>query len=105
MNTNKAIFLDRDGVLNKIVFHDGIKKPSSPWVYSEFEPYDYINEALLNLKDMGYLLFVITNQPDIARGNIEKGVSNKINHFLINNFPIDEIYICGHDNIDICNCR
>ena len=54
---------------------------------------------------MGFLLFVISNQPDISRGFIEKGVTEKINQEIYDNFPIKEIIICPHDDHHNCNCR
>ena len=56
---NKAIFLDRDGVINEVVFHES-DKPSSPWTFSEFKLLPGIKEPLEELKKMGFLLFIIS---------------------------------------------
>jgi len=102
---NKAVFLDRDGVINHVVFHEGINKPSSPWNIEEFKLIKGIKKPLEKLKQMGFLLFIISNQPDIARGNVKKGTTEKINKILYEKFPIKEIRICPHDDKDNCNCR
>ena len=102
---SKAIFLDRDGVLNEVVYHKGINKPSSPWMIDEFKFIKGIEETLLLLKENNDKLFVITNQPDIARKNIKNGVTEKINQKILEKLPIDEIRICPHDDSDQCNCR
>ena len=54
---------------------------------------------------MGFLLFIISNQPDIARGNIKKGTTEEINKILYEKLPIKEIKFCPHDDKDNCNCR
>ena len=101
---NKAIFLDRDGVINEVVFHES-DKPSSPWTFSEFKLLPGIKEPLEEFKKMGFLLFIISNQPDISRGFIEKGITEKISKIIYDNFPIKEILICPHDDHHYCNCR
>jgi D-glycero-D-manno-heptose 1,7-bisphosphate phosphatase len=54
---------------------------------------------------MGFLLFIISNQPDISRGFIKKGVTEKISQIIYDRFPIKEILICPHDDYHNCNCR
>ena len=54
---------------------------------------------------MDYYLFIISNQPDISKGHIEEGTTEKINKILYNTFPIKEIYICPHQDYHNCNCR
>ena len=69
---NKAIFLDRDGIINHVVYHKDVNKPSSPWKIEEFKLIKDIKKPLEELTKMGFLLFIISNQPDIARGNVKK---------------------------------
>lgn len=102
---NKAVFLDRDGVLNQVVFHPGINIPSAPWKISEFKLMDGVKKPLDRLKEMSFLLFVFSNQPDISRGNIEKGMTEKINSIIYEQLPIKEIKVCPHDDKDNCSCR
>ncbi|QDC46215.1 HAD family hydrolase [Candidatus Methylopumilus universalis] len=100
---NKAIFLDRDGVVNQVNIVDG--KPYPPKDMSELILLPKVNEALQLLKDAGYLLIVITNQPDVVRGKAKIETVETINQFLKNSLPIDDIFTCYHDDIEDCNCR
>lgn len=100
----KAIFLDRDGVLNEIVYHE-TEKPSSPWKYEEFKLKPDIEKPLEELVQMGYLLFIISNQPDMARGRMKEGTTEKINEELYKKFPLTEIRVCSHDDRHGCECR
>ena len=102
---NKAVFLDRDGVINHIVYHKEVNKPSSPWNIQEFKLIEHIEKPLKDLKNMGFLLFIISNQPDIPRGNIKKGTTEEINKIIYKKYPIKEIMVCSHDDKDNCNCR
>ena len=71
---NKAIFLDRDGVINQVNLVDG--KPHPPKDLSELIVLPKVAEALQLLKDAGYLLIVITNQPDVVRGKTKIETKN-----------------------------
>jgi D-glycero-D-manno-heptose 1,7-bisphosphate phosphatase len=100
---NKAIFLDRDGVINQVNLADG--KPYPPKDISELILLPKVNESLQLLKDAGYLLIVITNQPDVVRGKTKIETVESINQFLKDLLPIDDIFTCYHDDIEDCNCR
>jgi len=100
---NKAIFLDRDGVINQVNLVDGIPYP--PKDLSELILLPKVAEALQLFKDFGYFLIVITNQPDVARGKTKIETVEIINQFLKDSLPIDDIFTCYHDDIDDCNCR
>lgn len=100
---NKAIFLDRDGVINQVNLVDG--KPYPPKDISELILLPKVNEALQLLKDAGYVLIVITNQPDVVRGKTKIETVEAINKFLKDSLPIDDIFTCYHDDIEDCNCR
>jgi D-glycero-D-manno-heptose 1,7-bisphosphate phosphatase len=99
----KAVFLDRDGVLNRFTMRDGIPRP--PAVLDELEVYPDAAEALRRLKQAGYLLIVVTNQPDIARGTQTRAVVDGINAALGAALPIDEFLVCAHDDAARCLCR
>lgn len=101
---NKAVFLDRDGVINEVVFHDS-GKPSSPWTLEEFKLIPGIKKPLEELSNIGFYIFIISNQPDVARGHIKKDVVEKINKIIYDNFPIKEILVCPHDEHHHCDCR
>ena len=101
--SRKAIFLDRDGVLNKAMIRQG--RPHPPSTVKDLEILSGVVESLISLKNAGYFLSVITNQPDIARGIIDKQVVNDINEVLKAQLAIDEIKVCSHDDVDSCFCR
>ncbi len=61
-----AVFLDRDGVLNRPVIRNG--RPHPPASLEQFELYEDVADGCARLKAAGFLLVVITNQPDVGRG-------------------------------------
>lgn len=99
----KAVFLDRDGVINRAVVRDG--RPYPPTSLAEMEILPGVNDALRKLKAASYLLIVITNQPDVARGTTSRATVEEINDFLGSVLPIDEFRTCHHDSGDGCDCR
>jgi D-sedoheptulose 7-phosphate isomerase len=98
-----AVFLDRDGVLNRAVVRDG--KPFPPSGLKEFELLPEVASSLLDLKAHGFALFVITNQPDVARGSQTRDAIETIHQALASSLPIDDIFVCYHDDADHCACR
>jgi len=101
--TNKAVFLDRDGVLNEAVIRDG--KPYAPAALAELQLVPHAAEALARLKGAGYLLIVVTNQPDVGRGTQSREVVEAMNTVVGAALPIDEFRVCYHDDRDQCVCR
>jgi D-glycero-D-manno-heptose 1,7-bisphosphate phosphatase len=99
----RAVFLDRDGVLNLSVVREG--KPYPPGSFSELVVAPGVEEGCQTLREAGYLLIGITNQPDVARGTTPKKVVEEINHYLIDRLSMDSIRVCYHDNSDECECR
>lgn len=99
----RAVFLDRDGVINRAVVRDG--KPYPPGNISALEILPGVSAAMRLLHNAGWLLIVITNQPDVARGTISKVVVEAINAELQRRLPIDEFRTCYHDSGDGCDCR
>lgn len=99
----RAIFLDRDGVINQTKVING--KPYPPANLAEMEILSGVQRALKILSEAGFLLIVITNQPDVARGTVSRETVEEINNHLANCLPIDEFRTCFHDTSDACNCR
>jgi D-glycero-D-manno-heptose 1,7-bisphosphate phosphatase len=99
----RAVFLDRDGVLNKAIVRNG--KPYPPRDVSELIIADGALASLEALKREGLLLLVITNQPDIARGQTNRADVDKINAQLVDVLPLDAVEVCDHDDTDQCDCR
>ena len=76
----RAVFLDRDGVINRAIVRQG--KPYPPANIAEVEILPGVDEALGALHDAGYMLIVVTNQPDVARGITSIAVVEQINLYL-----------------------
>lgn len=99
----RAVFLDRDGVLNKSIIRAG--RPYPPSHIDEFEILPGVQEALQRLHKANFLLIVITNQPDVARGAAKREDVERMNNLLSSNLPIDDFKTCYHDSTDGCTCR
>ena len=99
----KAVFLDRDGVLNRAIVRDG--KPYPPEGLEQMEIPPETAPALAELKQLGFLLLVVTNQPDVARGRQQRAEVEKIHAAIGRVLPIDEFFVCYHDDRDACSCR
>jgi len=99
----RAVFLDRDGVINRAVIRDG--KPFPPQSATEVEVLPDARDALLRLRDAGYMLIVVTNQPDVARGTQERTEVESINERLASELAIDDFFVCYHDDTEECACR
>jgi D-glycero-D-manno-heptose 1,7-bisphosphate phosphatase len=98
-----AVFLDRDGVLNGSVIRDGVSRP--PISLDEFELLPGVRDAVGRLKNAGYLLVVVTNQPDIARGSQTLAVVDAMNQLVESALGVDAVLVCPHDDDDNCACR
>lgn len=99
----KAVFLDRDGVLNEAIIRGG--RPYPPSSLDEFQIKNDAMEALNLLKKNNFILIVVTNQPDISRGTMSSHLVKRINSNLMKLLPLDAIQVCEHDNHDNCDCR
>lgn len=89
---NRAVFLDRDGVLNLPVVREG--RPYPPQTLAEFQLYPEAPEACALLRHAGFLLVIVTNQPDIGRGTQSPQVLEAMHQRLQQAIPIDRIEIC-----------
>ncbi len=99
----RAAFLDRDGILNRALVHDG--HPHSPSGLHEVEIPSGVPEACQRLRHHGFLLVVVTNQPEVARGRLTRRSVEEINDFLRSRIPLDDVRVCYHDDSDDCDCR
>ncbi len=98
-----AVFLDRDGVLNRTFVHDGVTHP--PARLDDFELLPYVPEALERLRDAGFALVVVTNQPDVARGATTRDAVEEMNDRVRATLPVLDVLACYHDTVDDCLCR
>ncbi len=100
---NRAVFLDRDGVLNRAIIRQG--KPYPPATLDEFQLYDDVAESLRRLKVAGFRLVVVTNQPDVRTGLQQQSVVEAMHERLRHTLPLDDIRVCYHVDADECDCR
>jgi D-glycero-D-manno-heptose 1,7-bisphosphate phosphatase len=105
--TRRAVFLDRDGVINKPVVREG--RPHPPAEVKDFELYDDVRAGCARLEAAGYLLLVVTNQPDVARGRQTRAVVEAMHRKMLEALPqIARIEVCWHAGAswaDPCDCR
>jgi D-glycero-D-manno-heptose 1,7-bisphosphate phosphatase len=99
----RAAFLDRDGVINRALVRD--RRPYPPATLAELEILPGVPRALERLRAAGYVNIVITNQPDVARRNIERSAVEAIHRRLQDRLATDAFYTCWHDDADNCACR
>jgi D-glycero-D-manno-heptose 1,7-bisphosphate phosphatase len=103
---HRAIFLDRDGVINRPLIREG--KPYPPSSLVEFEILAGVRKACQALRELRYLVVVVTNQPDVGRGIIAREVVETIHRWLLQQLPLDRIMTCFHGGEaygDPCDCR
>lgn len=102
--SQQAVFLDRDGVLNRAPMREG--KPHPPATVAELEVLPGVPEALARLREAGFRLIVVTNQPDVARGAQTREIVEAIHAGLLaRGLAIDSFRVCYHDDGDHCDCR
>lgn len=101
----RAVFLDRDGVINQTRVIEG--KPYPPLTTEEFIILPGVPEACEKLKAAGYLLVVATNQPDVGRGTLKQEVVEMIHAYMCQRLPIDRVEVCYHAGrgTSSCTCR
>ncbi len=99
----RAVFLDRDGVVNKVVIREG--RPASPRSLEKFILNDGIKETVREIKAHGFRIIVVSNQPDVARGEVTQGILDLMTQRIRLEIQVDEVYICPHDDHHQCSCR
>jgi D-glycero-D-manno-heptose 1,7-bisphosphate phosphatase len=99
----RAVFLDRDGVLNEPVVVNG--RPLPPDSVADVVLTRGVERACEALRRAGFLLIVVTNQPDIARGTRDRSAVDAINDELRRRLGLDDVLVCPHDDGDGCPCR
>jgi D-glycero-D-manno-heptose 1,7-bisphosphate phosphatase len=99
----KAVFLDRDGVVVVPDFRDG--RSYAPTTIEAFKVYPEARAGLEALRKAGYLLVVVTNQPDVGKGLISEATLTAMHERLAADLPVDRIEVCRHTREDACDCR
>jgi D-glycero-D-manno-heptose 1,7-bisphosphate phosphatase len=101
--TRAAVFLDRDGVLNELVVRDGGRY--SPRTLGEFRIYPDAAANVARLRATGLRVFVVTNQPDLARQRMARVEHERMISTLRVELAPDDVAFCPHDDADRCDCR
>ncbi len=99
----RAVFLDRDGVLNRAIVRAGCPYP--PATPAEVEILPGVPEACHALRRAGFVLVVVTNQPDVGRGQQSRDQVEAANALVRQRVPLDDVRVCYHDDGDGCSCR
>ena len=99
----RAVFLDRDGVINRVHVRDGVTHP--PAHPGEFEFLPGVVDAAERLHAAGFALVVVTNQPDVARGTQTRAGVEGLNDRVRAALPVLDVLTCFHDTPDGCACR
>jgi D-glycero-D-manno-heptose 1,7-bisphosphate phosphatase len=98
----RAVFLDRDGVINRAIVRDGIPYP--PACLADFELLPGVMEAMRRLKEAGFVLIVATNQPDVGKGIQSRDVVEAMHAWLLKELPLDDIKVCWELDSAECTC-
>ena len=98
-----AVFLDRDGVLVATEVRAG--KPIAALTLAGFAILPEAPAAVAALKAAGFATVVVTNQPELARGNVDSATMDAMHGRLRAAMPIDAVYVCPHDSAEGCGCR
>jgi len=100
---HRAIFLDRDGVLNELINrNDGFYSPRK---LSDFKISIDSPNFTKKTSSLGFLNIIISNQPDISRGFLSEKILEEMTDLLRSNLKIDDVFYCTHDDSDSCSCR
>jgi D,D-heptose 1,7-bisphosphate phosphatase len=116
-NMNKAVFLDRDGVINRLIYHQESGIIDSPFVVSQFQLLPGVGQAISLLNTLGYKVIVVTNQPGIAKNHFSLATLDRMHRLMEDELRADKavldgVYYCPHhpegENLayrTVCQCR
>ena len=100
---NRAVFLDRDGVINRAVVRNG--RPFPPASLEDVHYFPGVAETIQVLRHAGFCIIVVTNQPDVGYGLQRRDIVEAIHADLRRRLAIDAIKVCYHIDQDACACR
>jgi D-glycero-D-manno-heptose 1,7-bisphosphate phosphatase len=99
----RAVFVDRDGVINRAAVRDG--KPLAPRRAAEFRLLPGVPAAVQRLREAGFFVAVVTNQPDIGNGLVTGSAVAEMHERLRSRVAVDDIRVCPHSQSAGCDCR
>lgn len=114
---NKAIFLDRDGVINELIYYTDMGIVDSPFTPEQFKLIPSVDKAIKNFQKLGFKAIIVSNQPGVAKNNFAIETFEKIREKMKKELKkkdvvIDSEYYCFHHPDGkiskyrkICNCR
>jgi len=100
---NRAVFWDRDGVLNQAIVRNNIAY--APLCQSEFVLVPEALQCIERLKQEDLLMIVVTNQPEVAHGSLSWDELDAMHSVLRESIPVDDVLVCPHADDDACECR
>ncbi len=89
---SRAVFLDRDGVITVPEFRDG--RSFAPRRIEDLQYYPDAAQSVADLKALGFLVIVATNQPDVGKGEVAEAVIDAMHADLQAAMPVDDIEVC-----------
>ena len=100
-NKKRAAFFDRDGVINELVYNDDIEQVDSPFSKKDFIYKPDVIKTLLSIQRMGYLIFIVTNQPAAAKGKVALTCLYDLNIWMIQDLKskgifVEAVNMCPH---------
>ncbi|HUP58996.1 MAG TPA: HAD-IIIA family hydrolase [Thermoanaerobaculia bacterium] len=105
--SNRALFLDRDGVLDELVYYSSSGEWEAPRVAGDIRMIEGVAAPLQRFIDAGWLLFIVTNQPSHAKGKASRESLQAVHDEVVKRLdvPIVRSYVCFHQAEDRCECR
>lgn len=100
---NRAVFLDRDGVINLPIYRDG--RAFAPTRVADFQFMPGIQGLVEMVRNAGFRIVVVTNQPDVVNGKMSLATLQEMHQLLQRELRVDEVRACLHVDGDECECR
>lgn len=98
-----AVFLDRDGVISRTFIRNA--KPYAPRRLEEFKLMPNARQSVMQLKQAGFIVIVVTNQPDVGNGLVTLEVVESMHYKLLERTRVNDVFLCPHRQDEGCNCR
>ena len=117
VNMNKAVFLDRDGVINEVIYHNEMGILDSPFTSDQIKLFPDVGKAINKFKKLGYKVIIVSNQPGIAKNNFDLDAFEEMKKRVISELKkqdaeVDAEYYCLHHPYGkktkytkVCECR
>jgi len=101
MAVKGAVFLDRDGVINPLIYHEDAGIVDSPFTLAQFEMFPSVPKAIRLLNKLGMTVVIVSNQPGIAKGHFSEQVLRRIESKMLAGLKragahLDAVYYCLH---------